>query len=452
MYKYYLGIKYLLSRPVNILSLFGVTLSVWALIVIVGIFTGFIRDVHKHIRGATSDLSLIHFGASARSDLAQVSTLLAQEKTVVAFAPKLSWFGLLSVEGREEKPVPNAEINPIQKVDKDLAQIVGIDFEREIQVTDLASWLAAVKSPTLRVADQDHPFACSTANGVKNAGLLLGKNRAEQLGLQKGMNLILIMPKEDRDGSGPMSKRRFVFNGAYSSSHHLFDQSTVFVDLSQMQEIMGAGIPKELPKEGRKLLYNEIAIKLEKGSDNVAVRDELNEALGRLRLAPGRFATWQERHKNFLMNVEHQSQLMKIVLFVLVIVAAFLIFATLSNMVSEKTRDIGILSAMGASRSGILIIFSSCGLFLALLGCSMGMLFAWFTCTHLNDINHWLEQTFDIELFKVSVYGLKEIPYDINPMWLLTVSSVTTGLAILSSLVPGLRAARMDPVEALRYE
>ena len=70
----------------------------------------------------------------------------------------------------------------------------------------------------------------------------------------------------------------------------------------------------------------------------------------------------------------------------------------------------------------------------------------------MNDINLWLKDNFDIELFKVSVYGLKEIPYDINPEWLLTLSSVTIGLTVVSSLVPGLRAAHMDPVQALRYE
>jgi lipoprotein-releasing system permease protein len=143
---------------------------------------------------------------------------------------------------------------------------------------------------------------------------------------------------------------------------------------------------------------------------------------------------------------------MKIVLFVIMVVAGFLIFATLSMMVTEKTRDIGILTAMGATRRGILAIFLICGAFIGLSGCVLGLVAGYFSSIHLNDVNQWVKRQFDVELFPTDIYKLREVPYALDPVWMGQVAIVAMALALLFALIPAWRAARFDPVEALRYE
>ncbi|MEZ5988967.1 MAG: FtsX-like permease family protein [Planctomycetota bacterium] len=451
MYKYFLGLRYLLSRPINLLSLCGVVVAVWALIVIVSIFSGYIVELQRHIKGALSDLSFIHAGTSPRDDLPVIGALIGEDEDVVAWAPRLGWHGLLHT-GRP----PALDSAAIQRGPaRDFVQVIGVDPAREVAVTDLGAWIRAVGDPALRVPDPDAPFALPPGLGDgAGPGMLVGLPRVEDLGLRRGDRLSFTSGQQAWQGEDVQTiQEAFTFAGAFSSPYHHFDVNTVIVPIDEMRRIFGGA----LEGGGVRQLYNEISIRLRDGADLDRVRARLElafELLTRSRpgIPHGLFRTWREQNRNFLDNVAHQEFLMKLMLFVLVVVAAFLIFATLSMMVTEKTRDIGILAALGATRGGVLAIFAFSGLAIAVAGTLVGTGLAMLSVQHLDDFDRWLDASFGIELFRTSIYGLKQVPHRVDPVWVLTVTWTTMALSVLSALIPGFRASRMDPVRALRYE
>jgi ABC-type lipoprotein release transport system permease subunit len=240
--------------------------------------------------------------------------------------------------------------------------------------------------------------------------------------------------------------RSFALAGAFSSRHSTFDRQNVLVHIDSLRSMIG--FPPE--SEPYVDVFSEASISL---------RDygKAQETIDRLRLSQtlrrhGVFWTWEQRNQTFLEAVNHERALMKLVLFVIFVVAGFLIFATLSMMVAEKTRDIGILTAMGATRQGILAIFLLCGAAIGLTGCVLGLLAGYFSSIHLNDVNQWFLRQFEVELFPTAIYKLREVPYELDPLWMGQVAVIAMSLSLLFSFIPAWRAARFDPVEALRYE
>ncbi|HHI68455.1 MAG TPA: FtsX-like permease family protein [Planctomycetes bacterium] len=150
--------------------------------------------------------------------------------------------------------------------------------------------------------------------------------------------------------------------------------------------------------------------------------------------------------------MDHERALMKLLLMISLVVAGFLIFATLSMMVTEKTRDIGILTALGATRTGILYIFLFCGFVISFLGSLLGSLAGWISCLYLNDFNEFLGRTFHVQLFPPQIYNLSRIPTELDLGWILQVVAGAILLSLLFSLIPAFRASRFEPVKALRYE
>ena len=198
----------------------------------------------------------------------------------------------------------------------------------------------------------------------------------------------------------------------------------------------------------------EIAIRVHDSSLLAATAErligEVQRAVERDGRGYGLVQTWREKNAMFIKNVAHQRELLKIVLTVIMVVAAFLMLATLSMMVTEKTADIGILTAMGGTPSGVTMVFLSCGLVITAAGVFIGLTVGVTTAMYLEEIRQaWLWAT-GHDLFPLDVYNLTRVPCRIESLWLLqvTVMAMATGLVV--SVLPALRAARHDPLISLR--
>ena len=139
-------------------------------------------------------------------------------------------------------------------------------------------------------------------------------------------------------------------------------------------------------------------------------------------------------------------------LFLIIAVAGFGILAIFSMIVVEKTRDIGILKALGASNGGVLRIFLGYGLLLGVVGATLGTALGLTITVHINEIEHVLAKLTGQEIFDRNVYYFKEIPTDIQPLTVVLVNLGALAIAVLSSVLPAIRAALLHPVRALRYE
>ena len=158
--------------------------------------------------------------------------------------------------------------------------------------------------------------------------------------------------------------------------------------------------------------------------------------------------TWEGQNVVFLDAIEVERSMMTIVLFVVMLIAAFLIYACLNMMVAQKVKDIGILSALGGSPRGTGAIFTRCGVVIGLAGCSIGTLLGLLSVWNVNPVLQYL----GIALFPSDLFDLQTVPYEIDPQWILGIALSAFALTVLVSWLPARKAARMHPVKALSYE
>jgi lipoprotein-releasing system permease protein len=230
----------------------------------------------------------------------------------------------------------------------------------------------------------------------------------------------------------------------YESKMSEYDSRYVFVPIRKLQELRGMIDPTSGVG-----LINAVQVKLRPGANGEAVRDRLRAALPEELYG---VYTWRDKQGPLLDAVDLETRLLNVLLFLIIAVAGFGILAIFYMIVVEKTRDIGILKSLGASRHGVMGIFLGYGLLLGLVGAGvgtvLGLLFVW----NINSIANGLAYLTGKPVFDPSVYYFYKIPAIVVP-W--TVTWIVVGaivIAVAASILPANRAARLHPVEALRYE
>ena len=147
------------------------------------------------------------------------------------------------------------------------------------------------------------------------------------------------------------------------------------------------------------------------------------------------------------------EKLLTVVLFSIIsVVAIFLIFCIFYMVVAEKTKDIGIIKSVGATAGGVAGIFLGYGLAIGLVGAGLGLLASYLIVKYINEIHHWLGKRLGVQVWNPEVYLFDKIPNTMNPREVTVIVSIAIVASVVGALVPALRAARMNPVEALRWE
>lgn len=232
----------------------------------------------------------------------------------------------------------------------------------------------------------------------------------------------------------------------YNSNMHEYDSSFAFMPLSELQNLRG--MRNLMTGQGT---VSTIQIKLKEGADLNAARDKLiqkfppNETTYDIR-------TWQDTQRPLLAAVNMELTILNILLFMIIAVAGFGILATFYMIVVEKTKDIGILKALGAPSSGVMSIFLSYGMALGMVGTSAGIALGLLFVKYINEIAGVVQSITGQEIFDPTIYYFSEIPTIVSPWMVLGVATGAILIAVLASVLPALRAARLHPVEALRYE
>jgi len=219
-----------------------------------------------------------------------------------------------------------------------------------------------------------------------------------------------------------------------------YDSGFVFVPLKALQQARGMGDA-----------VTTIQLKLRPGADLNAVRDKLRERFPAEEY-PYRIQTWRDMQGPLLSAVQMETTLLNVLLFLIIAVAGFGILATFFMIVVEKTKDIGILKALGASDYGVMGVFLAYALILGVIGCGLGAGLGVVFTNNINPIERWLTYWTGIEIFPRNLYYFKEIPTKLD-MWVVIWTNILAlAIAVAASVLPARRAARLRPVEALRYE
>lgn len=280
-------------------------------------------------------------------------------------------------------------------------------------------------------------------------GIILGIGLASFR--KDGQDHFLLLPGDDVKltlptvGTPPrIVSDNFTVVDFYESKMSEYDSKFAFVPIHALQQLRGMVDPST-----GKGYVNAISIKLKPGVDMNEVRDKLRAAF-----APQYYAveTWRDNQGPLLAAVNMETAILNVLLFLIICVAGFGILAIFFMIVVEKTRDIGILKALGASRTGVMSIFLGYGILLGLVGAGAGLGLGLLFVHHINEIADLLGRVTGHRVFDPDIYYFYKIPTILDVFTVGWIISGAVLIAVVASILPALRAARLHPVEALRYE
>ena len=268
--------------------------------------------------------------------------------------------------------------------------------------------------------------------------VVIGARLAQRLGVNVGDNITLIAPEGRPTAFGTVPRMRaYKVVATFEVGMYEYDSTFVFMPLKAAQIYF---------RTGDSVSSLEV---LATHADRVpAVRDAIITALDR----PIRVMDWQQANSSFFNAIEVERNVMFLILTLIIVVAAFNIISSLIMLVKDKGQDIAILRTMGATKGMIMRIFflsgASIGMVGTLAGFGLGLAFA----DNIEIIRQWIQGLTGAQLFAPEIYFLSQLPAKVDPGEVATVVIMALVLSFLATLYPSWRAARLDPVEALRYE
>jgi lipoprotein-releasing system permease protein len=269
--------------------------------------------------------------------------------------------------------------------------------------------------------------------------IVVGSRLANRLGLRVGDRLSLVSPQGQVTVFGTVPRiRAYRVVALFEVGMYEYDNSYVFLPIGAAQAYFATG---------------DTATQIEVFvTDPDRVR-EVNRAIrAAITDRPFRILDWQQSNSAFFAAVQVERNVMFLILTLIIIVAAFNIVSSLVMLVKDKGRDIAILRTMGASRGAVMRIFLMCGASIGVLGTVTGVALGLGIAANLEAIRQWLQGLTGQELFQAEIYFLSRLHSVVDPWEVVQVAAMGLGLSLLATLYPSFRAARLDPVEALRHE
>jgi lipoprotein-releasing system permease protein len=268
--------------------------------------------------------------------------------------------------------------------------------------------------------------------------ILVGDRLAAAMGVEPGDSLTLTSPSASATafGSTPQSKA-YTVGGIFSVGMSQFDEAYIYMPLAQAQLFFG-----------RDQSVDKIEIKLDDPDHIAAVRPAVLNAAG----PDGIVSDWRDENQAFFGALEVERTTMRLILMLIVAIAAMNIISGLIMLVKNKGRDIAILRTMGAGQGAILRIFFMSGAAIGVLGTLAGLLVGILFCTFIQPIQAFVQWVTGADVFNASIYFLSHIPAKLDWGEVGIVTFFSVFMSFIATLPPALQASRIDPVEALRYE
>jgi lipoprotein-releasing system permease protein len=385
-------------------SFLGIMLGVATLIVVMAVMNGFRKELLDKILGLNGHL-LVQPLESPLTDWKDVAERISQVQGVRLAAPVVDGQGLGS--------------SPFNAT--------GV-FIRGIRADDLNNLAAIAKN-----------MKQGTLEGFDDGqGIVIGRRLADQLSLHAGDMITLISPKGAVTPMGTTPRiKPYRIIGVFEIGMSEYDSSFVFMPLGEAQNYFNRG--------------NDVsAIEVfTTNPDKIDVfRKTVTEAAGR----PVFLVDWRQRNSTFFNALQVERNVMFLILTMIVLVAALNIVSGLIMLVKDKGQDIAILRTMGASQGSIMRIFLITGSSIGVVGTGVGFLLGMLICLNIETIRQFLSWLTNTELFDPTLYFLSKLPAEIDFGETSAVVIMALTLSFLATLYPSWRAARLDPVDALRYE
>jgi lipoprotein-releasing system permease protein len=426
----FLALRYLKPKRtflsiISVVSVMGVALGITVLILVISVMSGFEMELQQKVLGFEPHVRVSQGGVL--DNWRDVQKKLSDDPKIAnieAMAP--------FVEGPVLAKFGSEIIAPVMR---------AVDPDSERKMIDMT----------------DGHFMVAGEFDLEGDKCVIGSGVANELGLRIGDTLQLISPDSTKDviralderqakGSKPPSfdeikemilPSDIVVAGVFQTGRYDYDSSYIFVPLHIGQELYNfAGE------------VNGLAVKTIDPFQVEATKKEIMKRLG----PPHNALTWFESNKMLFDSIRLERGMMFFILMIIIVVAAFCIMNTLFTFTVLKTRDIGVLKALGANTAQVVQVFLGQGMMIGFLGSVSGLVSAMLLIQFRNEVRDFLSKVLHIPVFPASVYQFSEIPAKIVPGDVAIICVSAFVICSLAALIPAFFAARLDPVKALRYE
>lgn len=400
MARHYLRVKHQrrLVPLITVLATFGVALGVTVLVVVIAVMTGFQSELKRRILGIEAHIIVMKYNEwiqGYQNVAGQIESIEGVEKA----SPFIFTQGMLcSADGvggavlRGINPV-NTTVHVSTKGDRSLAQMLSVE------------------------------------NQSNETGIVIGSVLAEKLKLDVGQSaLLMIVGTQQENASRLPQMHRIKIMGIFETGMHQYDGSFCFVNMRQLQRLMRIGD-----------YATGIEVRLVDPDGVESVQQQMASSIGIQFWSNN----WKQMHRNLFSMLVLQKVMMYVILTLIIVVAAFNIASALIMMVKEKTKDIAILKAMGATHKSLLKVFLAKGLVIGVAGIVAGGIAGGLVCLLLAQYQF-------IEL-PGDVYFLTKLPVQIHPFDMAVIVLGTLAICLAASYIPARQAARMRPVDGIRY-
>jgi lipoprotein-releasing system permease protein len=405
-FELFLGLRYLKPKRtfvsvITLIAMAGVSIGVWALIVVIAVMSGFDRELRDKLMGMHAHVTVTG-GLIQHSD-ELTRTLLAQPHVRAASPYALS---LVLVEFNRRVATP---------------YLKGIDPQREITVSKLGEY---IKEGSLDLNDEK---------------VAIGRELANEYGIYLGDKITVYSPRNfEKKGEEVYLPMELTVAGIFESGMFEYDVGLIFTSLQTAQDLYGI----DNAVQGIELMTDDPL----RGADQVATR------LNRILPPPLRAQTWAQLNQRLLGAIQVEKTTMFVILMLLIVVAGFCIMSTLITSTVQKTKEIGVLKALGASSGKISRLVLIQGFVVGVFGVIVGTTLGLVTIHNLTPIQTFLTHVVGIDVFPKDIYNFAQIPAFLTTRDLLTIVISALMICTLGGVIPALWAAKLSPVEALRHE
>jgi lipoprotein-releasing system permease protein len=409
-----IAVRYLRSRRasgrvslITAIATGGVAVGVCALIVVLGVMNGLRNDLRERILVANPHLRILTYGNGLRLDnWRDVIVQVKQEPGVLTAAPEVLSQSVLSA---------------------------GADYAEGVNVLGFDPDTGNMAVTTLPQSLTRGDLSFKPTRDDVDGAILLGARLAERMTVYPG-DVVTLVPAKPPEvnralGVGVPRYWRFEVTGTFDTGMFLYDNQFVVISREVAQRFTGLGDA-----------VSGIEVRLADPWQAPVIGKRIEKALG----YPYRALDWQSQNETLFSALELEKVAMGLIIFFIMIVAAFNIVGTLTMVVAEKTREIGILQAMGLGAGSIARIFLAQGAVIGLLGVTTGLIGGLSIAT-LVDRGRWIK-------INPSVYFIDHLPVHIEPLDVLVVVVASLLLAVVATVPPSRSASRLTPVEAIRHE
>ncbi|HKX51546.1 MAG TPA: lipoprotein-releasing ABC transporter permease subunit [Candidatus Binatia bacterium] len=413
-YELFIGLRYLRARRqetfislITVISVLGVMIGVMTLNVVMAVMTGFEETLRDRLLGINAHIALLKSGDQL-SEYEELVQQVVKQEGVVAASPAIYGQVMLTSGSRVSGVV-----------------VRGVDPDRVNAVVDLQRYM---KQGSIAGLKQQNPVQVQDRT-IMLPGVIMGERLAAQLGVFVGSPIQVVSPLGSPTAIGVIPKvRRFVITGLLNTGMSEIDSTLVFMGLADAQKFLELGDA-----------VSNIEIRVNDVNQSREIADRIQLQLG----FPYLTEDWTRLWPNLFSALQLEKTVYFLVLLLMVLIGAFNIISTLVMVVMEKRKDIAILMSMGATRASIRKIFLLKGFIIGIVGTTLGLLLGLLVCTLIAQYRFELpKDVFLISTVPVRIY--------FSNFMIVTVASFI--VCLLASIYPARQAAKLDPVEIIRYE